>query len=81
MGWSIPISNLIYWIKGIPAPNFDYKIKLDSYNHLLKLKQQDWVINYTDSKSQDGIDLPSNMALQNAQCKIKIAIKEWSIEK
>ena len=44
MGWSIPISNLIYWIKGIPAPNFDYKIQLDSYNHLLKLKQQDWVI-------------------------------------
>lgn len=79
IGWSLPISNLVFWIRGIPAPHSAYKLKLDQYRHLLSLKQQGWIIRYLDFTTLGDIDLPNKITLENPQFKIKITIKNWQI--
>ncbi|MFA6408916.1 MAG: lipoprotein insertase outer membrane protein LolB [Gammaproteobacteria bacterium] len=75
LGWSLPISGLAYWIKGMPSPKTPYSLKLDSFNHLAYLKQQGWSIQYQDFMVQNGVDLPRKIALQKAGLRIKIVVK------
>jgi len=79
VGWNLPITNLIYWIKGMTAPQLLYKAQFDVNNHLARLKQQGWTIFYRDFESVNGIDLPTKLYLQNNQLKIKIVIKSWQV--
>jgi len=77
IGWQLPISNLMYWIKAIAAPKISYQAKFDIYNHLVNLKQQGWIIHYSDFNSVNNIDLPTKIMLQNSELKIKISVKNW----
>ena len=79
-GWRLPISNLVYWIKAQPAPVPVQSLQLDSYNHLVKLKQQGWNLEYLMFKSFNGVDLPTKIYLWNDDLKIKIVIKKIVIE-
>jgi outer membrane lipoprotein LolB len=77
LGWSLPISNLRYWILGLPAPKLPYISNFDSYNRLIHLKQQNWQIDYADFISVDAVDLPTTILLSNTKLQIKIIIKKW----
>lgn len=79
LGWKLPVTNLAYWIKGLPAPQTQKQTLLDKFNHLATLKQNDWSIRYMDFTSVNSIDLPSKIYLQNQNIKIKIIIKKWEI--
>lgn len=79
-GWKLPISNLVYWIKAQPAPVPVQSLQLDNYNHLVKLKQQGWNLEYFMFKSLNGIDLPAKIYLWNGDFKIKIVIKKIAVE-
>jgi outer membrane lipoprotein LolB len=77
LGWTLPITNLTYWIKGLPAPELSYHSERDSYNHLSQLKQQGWIINYSDYAASNNIDLPTRIIMQNKKIEIKVVIKNW----
>jgi len=77
LGWTLPLSNLKYWILGLPAPNLNHNSKFDRYNHLTYLEQQNWRINYTNFISIKNIDLPTTILLSNNNLQIKIIIKQW----
>lgn len=81
LGWSLPISNLRYWVLGLPAPKSDYKTQFDTFNHLAYLQQQGWQITYANFVAINGIDLPSTILLKNTNLQIKIVIKEWQLGK
>jgi outer membrane lipoprotein LolB len=81
MGWMLPVSNLAYWIKGLPAPasNARKNITLDANNRLSELKQMGWQIQYTDFTSINGVDLPTKIRLQTRDFRMKLVIKEWKV--
>ena len=79
-GWELPISNLVYWIKAQPAPAPVQMMKLDSYNHLVQLKQQGWNLGYLMFKSFNDIDFPTKIYLWNESLRIKIAIKKITVK-
>lgn len=77
-GWTLPIANLIYWVKGVPAPGFfAAKMHFDAFLHLISFEQQNWQIQYRDFVSVDDIDVPTKIYLENPKLKIKIVIKHW----
>lgn len=79
-GWELPISNLYYWIRGIPVPGAPISAqKYDADNHLVFLQQRDWTVQYTAFQNVNGIDLPRTILVNNHDLQAKIVISRWQI--
>lgn len=78
-GIRLPVNNLYYWVRGLPAPGNVQLKKHDQYNHLVQLSQNGYVINFTKYTSVKGIDLPSMIRLDGNGVMIKVVIKKWTV--
>jgi len=76
-GLFLPVSNLNDWILGLAIPNKKAKQTLDSYNHLIKLEQNGFLINYLQYTQHNGIDLPSKLLIKDETLTLKIIINQW----
>lgn len=77
VGWRLPVSNLFYWVRGLPSPNTSAKKEFDSFNHLKVLTQEGWVIQYLRYTSVNNIDVPSKIFLNYPDLNVKIIINRW----
>lgn len=78
LGWRLPVSNLYYWIRGLPVPNIAAQKQFDSSHRLTVLFQQGWRIEYlryTEGKT----DLPAKIILNNSALNVKIIINQWQL--
>ena len=78
-GIRLPVNNLYYWVRGLPAPGGIQSEQHDKYNHLVQLKQSGYTINFTKYTSVKGIDLPSMIRLDGNGVMIKVVIKNWTV--
>jgi outer membrane lipoprotein LolB len=76
-GSELPVSNLYYWIRGIPVPNMPAQKQFDASNRLISLQQQGWTIHYLGYTTVNSIDVPDKVFLNNQQLSVKIAINQW----
>jgi len=79
MGWTLPVSELYYWIRGLPSPHYSAKTTFDNFNHLINLEQKGWIIEYQQYTGVDGVDLPTRMSLTHPQLRVKLVVSEWQI--
>jgi outer membrane lipoprotein LolB len=78
VGWSLPLKNLQYWIRGIPAPFADYTASYDRYGHLVRLTQLGFVVQYTTYQTNDaGLDVPELISMQSPAIFAKIVLKKF----
>ncbi len=78
-GISLPVNNLYYWVRGLPAPGQSSTKKYDRYNHLTQLQQSGYTVSYERYTSVNGKDLPSKIRLTGHGLLIKLIIKSWKI--
>jgi len=78
-GVRLPVNNLYYWVRGLPAPGAVQSAQHDQYNHLTSLNQSGYQINYASYTSVGKIDLPSKIFLQGHGVTIKLIIKHWTV--
>ncbi|KTD75684.1 lipoprotein insertase outer membrane protein LolB [Legionella waltersii] len=78
-GIRLPVNNLYYWVRGLPAPGGVQSEKHDTYNHLIQLKQAGYTIDFTKYTSVKGIDLPSMIRLEGNGVMVKVVIKNWLV--
>lgn len=78
-GWSIPLSGLKSWIKGLPRQPATYSYDLYADGRLKSLQQEGWSINYLDYFEDDGATqgLPKKMYLKHQDLALKIVIDRW----
>ena len=79
LGLNLPVSNLYYWIRGLPVPNLSAKKQFDDYNHLVSLQQQNWKLQYSSYINVNNIDLPQKIQLSHPDLELKMVIKQWII--
>lgn len=79
LGWYLPISNMYYWVRGVPAPGILAKEQHDQYGHLISLEQQGWSIRYQAYQTRDNVDLPHTIYLNNQGLHAKMVIKQWQM--
>lgn len=80
IGWYLPVSNLYYWIRGLPSPHAKTQhYSYDMNRHLAQLTQDGWHIIYLRYLSIDGIDLPDRMLISNPSMQVRIVISRWEI--
>ena len=78
-GWSIPVSGLKWWVKGLPLPGADYTFDLWSGGRLKALRQDGWLIRYLGYFERDAVTrgLPRKMHLKHEDLALKIVIERW----
>lgn len=77
LGWSLPVENLLWWVRGLPAPHSKSHVQLDSNSLLAKLEQDQWRVDYLSYRSENGLQLPERIKLSGAGLNITLVIKEW----
>jgi outer membrane lipoprotein LolB len=78
-GWQIPVSNLYYWIRGLPVPTMPAQKSYDNANHLVQLVQQGWTVRFQNYTSVNQIDLPTKIFLTDPTLNVKIVVNQWNI--
>lgn len=78
-GISLPVNNLYYWVRGLPAPGGVQSEQHDQYNHLSQLKQSGYTVTFNKYTAVKGIDLPSMIRLEGNGVMIKVVIRNWKV--
>jgi len=79
IGYSIPVSNLYYWSRGVAAPGAN-KAQYSDNGHLTQLDQDGWHIVFSKYTNQNNIDLPQTINLSRNDITIKLIVKNWKIQ-
>jgi len=79
-GWSIPVSNLIFWLRGLPSAKTPIQATSFYPSGVLEtLKQDDWNMQYTSYQEAQGFSLPRKMKASRDNLKITLVIKSWKL--
>nr|WP_067285990.1 lipoprotein insertase outer membrane protein LolB [Marinobacterium profundum] len=76
LGWSFPVEQVTYWIRGLPAPGLTYT-PIFRENRLENLEQSGWLIHYSAYSTDSGYVLPQRVTLRREDLTITVIIKEW----
>ena len=77
LGWRLPVSHLLWWVRGLPAPGSKSRVTLDENSHLARLEQDGWKLEYLSYAEQKGYRLPERIKLHGTDLDITLVIKDW----
>lgn len=77
LGWRLPLTQLFWWVRGLPAPDSPSQVTLDNDSHLNQLEQDGWHIQYLSYFEQSGYVLPERIKLKGHNLQITLVIKDW----
>ena len=78
IGWSIPISGLEFWIRGLPQPDSRYTKQFSPQGQLKSIRQDGWSISYLDYfDGKESIHLPRRLELMREDITLKLVIENW----
>ena len=77
LGLNLPVSHLLWWIRGLPAPDSRSRLTLDSDSRLAQLSQAGWQVEYLRYAEQGGYWLPERLKLSGHDLQITLVIKDW----
>ncbi len=75
LGWQLPVSDIYWWVRGLPAPGSDYQKQLQQ-GRLIELQQNGWQIEYLRYNSLTPA-LPKKIRMQREGLKITLLISHW----
>lgn len=78
-GFNLPVSNMRYWIRGIPVPGIPAQTQFDRYGRLTNLVQQGWNIQFLGYSNQGGVDLPARLSITSSSLRAKVIVYQWSV--
>jgi outer membrane lipoprotein LolB len=81
LGWKLPVSNLAWWVRGLPAPDSKSRLTLDGDSRLASLEQDGWKVDYTTYTQQNGFWLPERIKLSGTDLDVTLVIKIWQPRK
>lgn len=80
-GWQVPVSQLRYWIKGIPAPEIDPEMATQNELGLLtKLQQLGWELTFSRYAQHGDWQLPGKITASREGIRLTIVVKRWRLE-
>lgn len=78
LGWSLPVSNLLWWVRGLPAPGSKHTLQLNDDSLAARLEQDGWQLEFARYQSlPDGSLLPERILLKGPQLQLTLVVKQW----
>lgn len=80
MGWQVPVSNLRFWLRGLPAAKpAPTELRRDGTGLLTGLQQQGWQVDYSKYENFSGWWLPTKVVARRDDLLITAVIKSWQL--
>lgn len=80
IGWRLPVENLLWWVRGLPAPGSPSRLQLNPESLLARLAQAGWIIEYSRYQEIDGRRLPQRLQLSGHDVLLTLVITRWETE-
>ncbi|WP_110665637.1 lipoprotein insertase outer membrane protein LolB [Salinicola halophilus] len=77
LGWSLPISALDYWVRGLPAPGTAFETTPDELGFPKALQQAGWRIEYRDWTYAGDLWLPRRLVMTYDDVRATLVVNEW----
>lgn len=83
-GWTLPVAQLAYWVRGVPAPKLRITQLQQNENGLIaQLIQGGWSINYSNYRDQtfNGVNLPlpGKITAEYKDVRLVLVIRDWQL--
>ncbi|WP_192036547.1 lipoprotein insertase outer membrane protein LolB [Halomonas sp. YLGW01] len=80
LGWSLPVSSLDHWIRGLPAPEGNVEREVDALGYPTRLIQSGWTIDYGGWMPAGDLWLPRRLDMQRPGIEATLLITIWQPE-
>ena len=77
LGLNLPVSHLLWWIRGLPSPDSRSRVTLDGDSRLAHLQQDGWQVDYLRYAEQNGYWLPERIKVAGHDLQVTLVIKDW----
>jgi outer membrane lipoprotein LolB len=74
LGWEIPLTQLFYWIRGIPDP--DHSFRADKHG----FKQSGWQLTFPSQTTIDLYTLPGKAVARHPDMAVTLILKNWDLQ-
>jgi outer membrane lipoprotein LolB len=83
-GWTLPVAQLAYWVRGVPAPKLRITQLQQNENGLIdQLAQGGWNISYSNYRDQTFnsavLPLPGKITAEYKDVRLVLVIREWHL--
>lgn len=83
-GWNLPLTQLNYWVRGLPAPKNKIKqITPNALGLMAQLEQSGWIIDYPSyhqiQHQNQLIYLPKKIVASYKDIRLTLVIREWKL--
>lgn len=75
LGTAIPVRQMSYWLRGIPAPGEYRWLDVNKV-----LQQNGWHIEYGELETVDGLPLPKKITAISDEVRIRVVITQWQLQ-
>lgn len=81
-GWQLPLEQLTWWIRGLPAPDGDFRLLFTTNGHLAMIRQSGWEIRYDRwHRFLPGYpDLPARITALKDDKRVRLVVSEWTTQ-
>lgn len=84
VGWTLPVAQLAYWVRGVPAPKLRITHIQQNTNGLLdQLHQGGWIITYSKYRDHQynglTLPLPGKITAEYQDVRLILAIRDWQL--
>lgn len=77
LGWSLPVSSLSDWIRGVPAEDTPHRLEKDALGFPLRLEQDGWEIAYRDWTHVADLWLPRRLVMTYDDLRVTLVVTDW----
>lgn len=77
LGWSLPVSALSDWIRGLPADDSPHRLEEDDLGFPLRLEQDGWEIAYRDWERVAELWLPRRLVMTYDDLRVTLVVTDW----
>lgn len=81
MGWPLPVSEMLYWVRGLAAPGAYSGQQKNAQGMLQSLQQSGWQLNFSGYQPVGPYQLPTRIKATTNQAagpvNVTVVIKEW----
>lgn len=78
-GWQLPLENLTWWIRGLPAPDGDFRLLFDNQGELAMIRQAGWEIRYDrwHEPHANTPALPARVTALKEKKRVRVVVSSW----